>query len=131
MPAAKPCHAAPTGEGLADEGAVASQGLDYGQIKGAMDAFVPTTLRCVPDGVSEYAGQAGAHQALEVKVYNTIVSDAAQLLRGATLAFGATRAKLLSEILGDYADPAVVPPRHDGAPREAKYQVALKLQGMP
>ena len=79
----------------------------------------------VPDGVSEYAGQAGAHQALEVKVYNTIVSDAAQLLRGATLAFGATRAKLLSEILGDYADPAVVPPRHDGAPREAKYQVAL------
>ena len=48
----------------------------------------------VPDFVSEYAGQAGAHQAGEVKVYNTIVSDAAQLLRGATSAFGATRARL-------------------------------------
>ena len=36
----------------------------------------------VPDFVSEYAGQAGAHQAGEVKVYNTIVTDAAQLLRG-------------------------------------------------
>jgi hypothetical protein len=32
----------------------------------------------VPDFVSEYAGQAGAHQAGEVKVYNTIISDAAQ-----------------------------------------------------
>merc|ERR1712153_101950 len=36
----------------------------------------------VPDFVSEYAGQAGAHQAGEVKVYNTIICDAAQLLRG-------------------------------------------------
>ena len=31
----------------------------------------------VPDFVSEYAGQAGAHQAGEVKVYNTIIADAA------------------------------------------------------
>ena len=48
----------------------------------------------VPDFVPEYAGQAGAHQAGEVKVYNTIIADAAQLLRGATQAFGATRARL-------------------------------------
>ena len=32
---------------------------------------------------------------------------------------------LLTENLGDHADPAVVPPRHDGAPRTAKYQEAL------
>ena len=38
----------------------------------------------VPDFVSEYAGQAGAHQVGEVKVYNTIIPDAAQLLRVAT-----------------------------------------------
>jgi hypothetical protein len=50
----------------------------------------------VPDFVSEYAGQAGAHQVGEVKVYNTIISDAAQLLRGVTQAFGATRARLLA-----------------------------------
>ena len=51
----------------------------------------------VPDFVSEYAGQAGAHQAGEVKVYNTIIADAAQLLRGATQAFGATRAAACGE----------------------------------
>ena len=79
----------------------------------------------VPDFVSEFAGHAGSNQAGEVKVYNSIVSDAAQLLRGATMAFGATRAHLLAENLGDFADPAVVPPRHDGAPRTAKYQEAL------
>ena len=80
----------------------------------------------VPDFVSEYAGQAGAHQAGEVKVYNTIISDAAQLLRGATQAFGATRARLLQENLGDFAPKEVVPPRSDGAPRTAKYQAALE-----
>ena len=79
----------------------------------------------VPDFVSEFAGHAGSNQAGEVKVYNSIVSDAAQLLRGATMAFGATRARLLTENLGDHADPAVVPPRHDGTPRTAKYQEAL------
>jgi len=81
----------------------------------------------VPDFVSEFAGQAGAHQAGEVKVYNSIVSDAAQLLRGATQAFGATRARLLEENLGDFAPPEVVPPRAEGAlPRTAKYQEALE-----
>ena len=34
--------------------------------------------------------------------------------------FGATRVHLLAENLGDYADPAVVPPQHDGAPRSAE-----------
>ena len=67
----------------------------------------------------EFAGQAGAHQAGEVKVYNPIVSDAAQLLRGATQAFGATRARLLSENLGDYAPPEVLSERPaDAAARE-------------
>ena len=79
----------------------------------------------MPDAVSEYAGHAGAHQALEVKVYNTIVTDAAQLLRGATQAFGATRARLLAENLGDYAPSEVVAPRSDGVARTAKYQAAL------
>jgi hypothetical protein len=76
---------------------------------------------------SEYAGQAGAHQVGEVKVYNTIISDAAQLLRGATQAFGATRARLLAENLGDFAPKDVVAPRSDGVPRTAmKYQAALE-----
>jgi hypothetical protein len=44
-----------------------------------------------------------APQVGEVKVYNTIISDAAQLLRGATQAFGATRARLLAENLGEFA----------------------------
>ena len=66
----------------------------------------------------------------EVKVYNTIISDAAQLLRGATQAFGATRARLLAENLGefapkDYRRTCVVAPRSDGVPRTAKYQTAL------
>ena len=68
----------------------------------------------------------GAHQAGEVKVYNTIVTDAAQLLRGATQAFGATRARLLAENLGDLAPSDVVAPRSDGAARTAKYQAALE-----
>jgi len=53
----------------------------------------------------------------EVKVYNTIISDAAQLLRGATQAFGATRAWLLAENLGEFAPKDVVAPRSDGVPR--------------
>ena len=52
-------------------------------------------------------------------------SDAAQLLRGATQAFGATRARLLKENLGDFAPSEVVAPRSDGAARTAKYQAAL------
>ena len=81
----------------------------------------------VPDFVSEYAGQAGAHQAADAKVYNPIVSDAAQLLRGATQAFGATRARLLVENLGDKAPPEVLAPRRGGSPpRTAKYAAALE-----
>ena len=51
----------------------------------------------------------------EVKVYNTIVTDAAQLLRGATQAFGATRERLLKENLGDFAPSDVVAPRSEAA----------------
>ena len=81
----------------------------------------------MPDFVSEYAGQAGAHQAADAKVYNPIVSDAAQLLRGATQAFGATRARLLVENLGDKAPPEVLAPRPGGSPpRTAKYAAALE-----
>jgi len=81
----------------------------------------------VPDFVSEFAGQAGAHQAGEVKVYNPVTSSAAQLLRGATVAFGATRARLLEENLGDHVpDDVQLPLRSAGAPpRVAKYQAAL------
>lgn len=52
MPAAKACLSGPTGEGLAEQGAVASAGLSHGQVKSAMDAFLPKTLTCVPDGTS-------------------------------------------------------------------------------
>jgi len=45
--------------------------------------------------------------------------------RGATQAFGATRARLLKEHLGDFAPSEVVAPRSDGAARTAKYQAAL------
>ena len=86
----------------------------------------PWSAPSVPDFTSEFAGHAGAHQAGEVKVYNPIVADAAQLLRGATCAFGATRARLLAQNLGDDAPPDVVPPRADGEPaRNAKYRAAL------
>ena len=61
--------------------------------------------------------QARGLKAGEVKVYNTIVTDAAQLLRGATQAFGATRERLLKENLGDFAPSDVVAPRSDGAAR--------------
>ena len=44
---------------------------------------------------------------------------------GATQAFGATRARLLKENLGDFAPSEVVAPRSDGAARTAKYQAAL------
>ena len=53
------------------------------------------------------------------------VECAVELLRGATQAFGATRARLLAENLGDYAPSEVVAPRSDGAARTAKYQAAL------
>lgn len=52
MPAAKACLAGPSGDGLADDAAVASAGLSHGQVKASMDAFLPITLRCVPQGTS-------------------------------------------------------------------------------
>ena len=82
----------------------------------------------VPDFVSEYAGQAGAHQAGEVKVYNTIVTDAAQLLRGATQAFGATRERLLKENLGDFA-PSVMWWRRAATARRAPPSTRRRVEG--
>ena len=76
------------------------------------------------------AGQAGAHQVWarsRSTTVNTIISDAAQLLRGATQAFGETRARLLAENLGEFAPKDVVAPRSDGVPRTAKYQAALEI----
>ena len=80
----------------------------------------------MPDFTSEFAGHAGAHQAGEVKVYNHIVADAAQLLRGATVAFGATRAKLMAENLGEHAPPDVHASARPGdLAGEAKYETVL------
>ena len=81
----------------------------------------------IPDFVSEFAGQALAHELGEIKCYNPVVSDPAQLWRGATHAFGATEARLRVEILGERAGSAEapLPPRPDGQPRKAKYQEAL------
>ena len=47
-PKAKRCLAGPTGEGLGDEGAVASVGLSRDQVKAGMNGIVSYTLRCVP-----------------------------------------------------------------------------------
>ena len=98
----------------------------YLKFHAAKKVLVVAGVASVPDFTSEFAGHAGAHQAGEVKVYNPIVADAAQLLRGATCAFGATRARLLAQNLGDDAPPDVVPPHADGEPaRTAKYRAAL------
>jgi hypothetical protein len=45
-PKPKPCKTLAEVEGEL----VASEGLDEGQIRGAMDAFLPNALRCVPEG---------------------------------------------------------------------------------
>ena len=42
------------------------------------------------DALSEFGGRDSGHELFEVKVYNSIVADPAQLRRGATRAFGAT-----------------------------------------
>ena len=55
----------------------------------------------------------------------SLLTQPIQLLRGATQALGATRARLLKENLGDFAPSEVVAPRSDGAARTAKYQAAL------
>ncbi len=51
MPAAQPCLSGPAdvGEGDAPE-MVASAGLSLEQVRGAMDAFVGQTARCIPEG---------------------------------------------------------------------------------
>ena len=51
-PAAKPCLAEPTGEGLADEGIVSSAGLDGDTVRTVMRGFVGNTLACVPAGTA-------------------------------------------------------------------------------
>lgn len=58
LPPEQPCLSGPTLEDDPDEAAfAASAGLDRGQIKGAMDRFLPTLQRCVvgdwPDGTVE------------------------------------------------------------------------------
>jgi len=79
-----------------------------------------------PDLMTMFAGQAGKHQLMDVKCYNTVVTDHARMVRGATQAFGATRAMLLAENLGDHAPTDVVRPRAAGEPpRHAKYEDAL------
>jgi LysM repeat protein len=47
MPAARKCLAGPTGEGLGDDGAAASEGLDEGQVRAAMNGFVPHVQSCL------------------------------------------------------------------------------------
>jgi len=86
----------------------------------------------IPDLVSEFNGQDGGHVLGEVKVYNSMVSASAELMRGATRAFGATEAHLRSEILGARAADGgaslsrcyLTGPRK-GLPRVAKYEQAL------
>lgn len=50
MPAAKACLPPPDGEGLGDAGSVSSRGLSTEEVSAAMRAFLPTTLRCTPEG---------------------------------------------------------------------------------
>jgi hypothetical protein len=101
-------------------------------VRGCPHTFEPHkptsyTGTAIADFVSEFAGQGLAHEVCEVKCYNPIVSDAAQLWRGATHAFGATEARLRVSILGEHAGStkAPLPPTLDGRPRVAKYQAAL------
>jgi LysM repeat protein len=51
-PRPKDCLDGPSGDGLGDVGAVASEGLSYTQIKRSMDAIAPHTLSCVPEGTT-------------------------------------------------------------------------------
>ena len=75
-------------------------------------AATPYSPDAIPDFVSEWHGQGGAHEIGEVKCYNPVVADNAQLWRGATRAFGATEARLLESILGE----AAAWPEHLGKP---------------
>ncbi len=47
-PRAHKCLAGPSGDGLGDEGAVASVGLSREQVKQGMNGIINFTLRCVP-----------------------------------------------------------------------------------
>jgi LysM repeat protein len=62
MPAAKACVPPPTGEGLAEGAAMASDGLTYDQISSSMNAFIPNVLPCIP------ASGAAPAQTLELEV---------------------------------------------------------------
>lgn len=51
MPAAKPCKPPPTGTAEGDGfGTVSSQGLQAGAVKASINAFIPKTTSCMPDG---------------------------------------------------------------------------------
>lgn len=47
LPPAQPCLAGPT-DVDAEQGMAASAGLDYSQVKAAMDGFIQNTARCLP-----------------------------------------------------------------------------------
>ncbi len=55
LPAERPCLAGPTEDQLGDDHdepqLLASHGLSQAQVEAAMNAFVPTLFRCVPEGV--------------------------------------------------------------------------------
>jgi len=99
LPPARPCLPPPTGEGLADEGSVASGGLSEAQIRGAMAAFVPETLRCASGGA---AAEGTLHLQLRVgcdgRVDEVEVVDAGGL--------PAPMAECIGEVLGFAPFPA-------------------------
>ena len=76
-------------------------------------------------GVRGACGRAPGGRGQGLLTTPSLLTQPIQLLRGATQALGATRARLLKENLGDFAPSEVVAPRSDGAARTAKYQAAL------
>jgi len=90
------------------------------------------TAPAVPDFVSEFRGQDGAHIVGDVKVYNPILTTDAWMRRGAAAPFGATEPPLRSELLGAAAadtgaslGPTYRTGPRAGQPRAAHYQAAL------
>ena len=78
------------------------------------------------DGVWHFWERAGQrHDALK-RVAQTPECRLLFLVGVKHVAFGATRARLLAENLGEFAPKDVVAPRSDGVPRTAKYQAALE-----
>jgi len=49
-PSPEPCAAGPSAEGLGDQGAAASEGLDARQVSSAVSAVMPYTGNCLVDG---------------------------------------------------------------------------------